>query len=190
MYDPSQTRYRAGGLEAQDTQKFASSEPFDRDKFRDMVLNHIDWEYRGKSPFISLLPDPRGAINWGRKLELRTEKDWRLVEIETAELLCFKVVDVLARRLRAVLPETEYSYFFKFEYLCLHQVPSEAIIQSFPNAIIPSSNDDIPPWVQNNCKQQPQPTPWSTKLHSSNIQYSRKHATPKHVLNMLAKLSI
>ncbi|KAM7211364.1 hypothetical protein V8F06_013244 [Rhypophila decipiens] len=145
MYWPSQTRYStASGLEAQDTQKFASHEPFDPDEFRDMVLNHIDWNSGGKSPFISLLPGPCGAVDWGRTL--RPYKTWDLIEIQTAKLLSegvhlFKLVDV-SDKLGIALPAKKSSYL-RFEYLCLHRVPWEAIIQRLPNTIIPSS--DIAP---------------------------------------------
>ncbi|KAK4209951.1 tryptophan dimethylallyltransferase-domain-containing protein [Rhypophila decipiens] len=172
MYCPSQTRYSAAGwLEARDTQKFASHEPFDRDEFRDMVLNHIDWNSGGKSPFISLLPGPCGAVDWGRAL--RPNNNWDLVEIETAELLwegvrLFKLVDV-SDKLGIDLPAKKSSYL-RFEYLCLHRVPPNAITQKVSKEKIPS--DTILPWIENLRKQQPQRTPRSVTRKAQRVVFA------------------
>ncbi|KAI0377670.1 hypothetical protein F5Y04DRAFT_284738 [Hypomontagnella monticulosa] len=144
QYPESQTGRDSEGLFAADmTTAFRGDDPLIRELFKQAVQNHFTWSYRDSSPFISFFSDRRHAINWGRKEPWDSQHtprlEWALCTIDTCTsqlrgVEIFKVeklVDVLGVK----IPEGARQHQGG-AYICLHEIPACAIVQSEPASTI------------------------------------------------------
>jgi hypothetical protein len=137
-YPGSQTIFSdKDGFRAADTTTLYSKDK--PNVFKEAVVKHLDWNYRGTSPFISLFSDQEHAQNWACKEPWRskytgegTPKDsWTLCVIDPAELSETFVFQL--KRLEVCLdfkiPNNARQNERSGEYLCLHKIPITAIIE-------------------------------------------------------------
>ncbi|KAI0966498.1 hypothetical protein F4678DRAFT_288107 [Xylaria arbuscula] len=124
-------RIQYEGLVAADTTKTYQS----MEAFGTSVTLHFTWNYRGRSPFISLFSDKSYAENWGCKepwlgAEATQEDNWCLCSIAT-DLLEDTVVFKLSRLVKHLgleLPEGAEKHI-EGGYIYLHKIPHSAVVE-------------------------------------------------------------
>lgn len=126
------------GFQAADTTTLYSKDKMDL--FKEAVVNHLDWNSHGASPFISVFSDREHAENWACKEPWRSKfmrEDtlesgrWTLSVTNPAALNETYVFQV--KRLEGCLgfkiPSNARQNERSGEYLCLHKIPIIAIIE-------------------------------------------------------------
>ncbi|KAI0412770.1 hypothetical protein F5X98DRAFT_354043 [Xylaria grammica] len=130
-YLGSQTTRTDEELKAADTTTFYGNSESEQVFFRQAVKDHFTWDYRGRSPFVSLFSDQSHAANWGRREPWRGSKphtgQWSLYTIDTSllnEIYVFKV-SRLVDALRVRIPEGAEQHK-QGGYICLHMVITDS----------------------------------------------------------------
>jgi hypothetical protein len=113
--------------------------------FERSVTKHLNWYSGVESPFISLFCDEFHAENWARVWQSKNkDKEYCVltIEINKEHDVALFSVPLLLSKLNI---ETKHPEYHRDEYLCLHNVPLEAIqggsackLLKYPNPILMS----------------------------------------------------
>lgn len=133
QYPGCQTALSGDGLAAKDTDLFYSGN--EMNAFRQSIIEQMTWHHRGAQPYITCFSAKDHAENWALK-EPWNPRDqdkgsWRILTIDTTlmpETFVFSL-NALAKDLSLEIPERA-SQHVKGAYLCLHRIPTSAIVKS------------------------------------------------------------
>ena len=124
QYDGCSTVFSFNGLFAADT-----ATTFDETaipNFRESIVNHFTWNNRSPTPYVSTFSDREHAENWALKMGTNA----KLLRLSTAlwdDPYVFKL-STLVQMLPVTIPDAAFQHV-KGAYLCLHSVPSDAIVE-------------------------------------------------------------
>lgn len=133
QYPGCQTALSDNGLAARDINIIYSEN--EMDAFRQSIIDQLTWSHCGAQPYITCFSDKDHAENWALKEpwnpDERDKDSWSILTINTRfmpETYVFSLND-LVTHLDLELPGRA-SQHEKGAYLCLHRIPTSAIVNS------------------------------------------------------------
>ena len=133
QYPGCQTALSGNGLQAKETNVTYTED--DMNAFRESIIKQLTWGHRGDQPYITCFSEKDHAENWACKEPWSHgeygNESWSLLTIDTElmpETYVFSLKD-LVTQLDLALPEMA-SQHVKGGYLCLHRIPTTAIVYS------------------------------------------------------------
>ena len=131
QYPRCQTVHSGEGLTAKDTNVIYSKDEIK--SFCQSIEQQMTWGHRGAQPYITCFSDKDHAKNWARKEpwnpSVKDKGSWALLTIDTRlmpDTYIFSLKD-LVTSLDIMIPERA-SQHENGAYLCLHRIPTSAIV--------------------------------------------------------------
>jgi hypothetical protein len=136
--ETSQSRFtNRYGLLAADSRTPATFDPRnhrERARVRTELDNHLYWARDVPTVFLSVYSDRKTARAEAKRRERRGRVEVRILEIDVSQCpkrtMQYRNVRKLAKKLRVRIPDEAWHNSL-YEYVFLHRIPSDAIVQEF-----------------------------------------------------------